>query len=430
MGTGTGSGRTPPHALIAGGGVAALEACLFLRAHATGTELTIDLLAPNRELSSRPLAVATRFGGARRWSTSLETFAADHDVTLVHDGLARVVPAERTVETTSGVRAHYDVLLVAVGAGAVPHLPGAVTLRAADDAPTVRRIIDEAANRLRPRLAFVVGSRLSWAVPLYELALLAAVELGDRGLRSEVSVVTPEAAPLELLGASAGAAVSRLLAAREVTFIPRASAIAAGDGELRLADGRTVLADRAVALPQAVGRFVDGLPHDDAGFLSVDAYGRVDGVPGVFAAGDATAFPLKQGALAAQQADAAASAMLAELGFPVRPSAASTVLTGLLHTDDERARRDVPISTEGPATEDATRGHALWWPPSPIAGSLLGPYISARGAARGTPAAETPTAIPIRVDVARLAGASCDPRPRAAGASLRTLRAAPEVDYG
>jgi sulfide:quinone oxidoreductase len=409
MDAGTGSGRTLPHALIAGGGVAALEACLFLRAHVTATDLAIDLLTPSRELSSRPLAVVTSFGGARRWSTSLETFAADHDVTLVHDGLARVMPAERTVETTSGVRAHYDALLVAVGAGAVPHLPGAVTLRGADDAPSVRRIIDEAATRLHPRLTFVVGSRLSWAVPLYELALLAAVELGDRGRRSELSVVTPEAAPLELLGASAGVALSRLLAARGVNVIPRASAIEAGDGELRLADGRTVRADRAAALPRAVGRFVDGLPHDDEGFIPVDGYGRVDGVPGVFAAGDATAFPLKQGAIAAQQADAAASAMLAELGFPVQPSAASTVLTGLLQTDGE-PEPPHGRNGEGPASNDAPRGHTLWWPPSRLAGSLLGPYLARRGAVPGTPAAGTPTAIPIRVDVARVAAASGDPQ--------------------
>ena len=116
-----------PRVLVAGGGVAALEACLFLRAYVTENDVAIDLLAPNRVFSYRPLSVLESFGGARAWSMPLERFAADEDVTLVHDALGAVLGPERAIVTTSGVRCRYDRLLVAIGARATPQLRGAIT---------------------------------------------------------------------------------------------------------------------------------------------------------------------------------------------------------------------------------------------------------------------------------------------------------------
>jgi len=45
-----------------------------------------------------------------------------------------------------------------------------------------------------------------------------------------------------------------------------------------------------------------------SGFIDTDAHGRATGLDGVLAAGDMTAFPIKQGGLVAQQADAVAEA--------------------------------------------------------------------------------------------------------------------------
>ena len=57
----------------------------------------------------------------------------------------------------------------------------------------------------------------------------------------------------------------------------------------------------------------------------------------VYAAGDVANFPVKHGGLAAQQADAAAEAMLAELGLPIVPRPFDPVIQGVLFTDDEPA---------------------------------------------------------------------------------------------
>ena len=80
-----------------------------------------------------------------------------------------------------------------------------------------------------------------------------------------------------------------------------ARAIAVRRASLELADGPPVAADRVIALPRLVGPGDPGLPHGAHGFIPVDAHGRVAGVPDVFAAGDATTFPLKQGGLAASR---------------------------------------------------------------------------------------------------------------------------------
>ena len=76
---------------------------------------------------------------------------------------------------------------------------------------------------------------------------------------------------------------------------------------------------RVVALPQAVGPRLAGLPADARGFVLTDRHGKVPGVEAVWAAGDAIAFPVKQGGLASQQADAAAEAIAADVGADVEP---------------------------------------------------------------------------------------------------------------
>ena len=53
---------------------------------------------------------------------------------------------------------------------------------------------------------------------------------------------------------------------------------------------------------------------------------------GVFAAGDATTFPIKQGGLAAQQADAVAEMVACAAGADIRPQPFRPILRGTLLT--------------------------------------------------------------------------------------------------
>ena len=119
--------------------------------------------------------------------------------------------------------------------------------------------------------------------------------------------------------------------------------------------GERLDVDRVVTVPVLDGPAIDGLPHDAAGFLPVDAHGRVIGAPGVYAAGDATDFDIKQGGIACQQADAAAEAIAARAGVAIDPTPFAPVLRGLLLTerDTRWLQRDLGSepSAEGGARE-------------------------------------------------------------------------------
>jgi len=131
-----------------------------------------------------------------------------------------------------------------------------------------------------------------------------------------------------------------------------------------------------VSLPILVGAEVPGVPADPAGFIPVDAHGRVAGVERVFAAGDGTAFPIKQGGLATQQADAVADSIAAAVGAPGEPEPFRPVLRGTLLTGgDDRYMRSGVAGGQG---EGEVAGYALWWPPTKIAGRYLPAYLFGR----------------------------------------------------
>src|SRR3954470_5433761 len=135
--TPTAPATRPPRVVVAGGGVAALETCLALRAHLHADELRIALLTHEREFRLRPLDVLAPFDGPPAWHVPLRRFAADHGVALITDAAAAVDVDAREVETAPGERPPSDPLLGAVGARAEPAVPGAVTFRGAADAPAV-----------------------------------------------------------------------------------------------------------------------------------------------------------------------------------------------------------------------------------------------------------------------------------------------------
>ena len=67
-----------------------------------------------------------------------------------------------------------------------------------------------------------------------------------------------------------------------------------------------------------------------SGFVPTDTLGRVEGLADVYAAGDATTFPIKQGGLATQQADRIAHTIAASLGVPVKQLRGPLVLQARL----------------------------------------------------------------------------------------------------
>ena len=223
----------------------------------------------------------------------------------------------------------------------------------------------------------------TWTLPAYELAIMAAAEL--RGREASVTLVTPEEDPLWLFGAAAGTAVRDLLSDRGVQLRTSARAAHVTDDVLWLESGEALTADTVISLPGLVGPTLAGVPCDADGFLPTDAHGCVMGAHRVLAAGDATTFPIKQGGLATQQADAAAQTIAHELGAPLEPRPFKPVLRGLLLTGGAplylRAELDLQgVRRSGVAKRGRLTGEvssrALWWPPGKVAGRYLAPYLA------------------------------------------------------
>jgi sulfide:quinone oxidoreductase len=252
----------------------------------------------------------------------------------------------------------------------------------------VERAVERVLTEPRLRLAFVAPAGARWLLPLYELALLSATSLRDSGVDDpDVVVATPEHAPLEALGPAVSEAVRGALDRAGVDLITSAAAVGAVEGAVRLASGGMIAADIAVALPELVGPRIAGLPHDDDGYLPVDEHGHVTGVADVYAAGDATAFPIKHGGLAAQQADAIADAIGARVGAVGHPEPFRPVLRALLLTGRDPLYLRAELGTGGVLPAAGTvSAEPLWSPPEKVGGRYLASFL-ATGAA-GAPLAD------------------------------------------
>lgn len=385
--------------LIAGGGVAALEAALALRELA-GDRVSVELLAPEPHFWYRPLAVAEPFKLEEVRRFELPALASAAGATFTLGALASVDVDRHVALTAAGAEIPYDALLIACGTLAEPAIHGALTFRGPADTERFERLLARIHGGEVRRVAFAVPWGAAWSLPLYELALLTALDVAAFGVRGvELALVTPEDEPLRLFGQEASDAVRGLLDERAIAVHTRSYPVNFRDGELMLVPEGSVSADRVVALPRLRGPRIDGVPQTRGGFISVDLHGRVSGVPDVFAAGDITNFPVKQGGIAAQQAEAAAEAIAAAAGAELTPRPFRPVLRGLLLTGSvpRYLRREI---TGGFGETSSVSREPLWWPPAKIVGRYIAPFLATLAEVE-TPkeAPSGPGAVPVEVEL-------------------------------
>jgi sulfide:quinone oxidoreductase len=292
--------------LVAGGGVAAIETVLALQALA-GDRVEIELLAPGGDFIQRAPSVRTPFDDA---AEAPRVALAELGVTR-HRGTLAAVEGNVAV-TTDGGHHRFDRLVVAVGARPMEAVPGATVFRGAVSAGAVQ-------YALRCERVVLTAPDDAWTLPMYELALLSG--------HPDLTIVSPEPRPLDVFGQVASEAVARRIGAFVGGTVPDRVI----DGALVTRGGDLIPADAVIALPSLRGPHIKGLPNAN-GFIPIDAHARVNAT--VFAAGDATAGAVKQGGLAAQQADAAAEAIAAEAGAPVTPRPFTRILRARLLTPD------------------------------------------------------------------------------------------------
>lgn len=361
--------------LILGGGVAGVEALLALNALASA-QVVIEVVDPRSAFVFRPLSVAEPFELAEMRSISLADIAAEHGARHRRDVVAAVDPARAVVRTAAEAEIEYDFLLIAVGARASEALPGALTFRGPPDIEAFRKLLAELENGYVKHVVFVVPRVVRWPLPIYELPLMTAAHLAARDVGGvEITVVTHEQGPLDIFGPTASDDVRALLEQAGVRLLTTSFPASVEDGRLVLQSGDVLHADRVVALPKLEVPRLPGVPQGPLGFIPTDFFGRVVGLENVYAAGDASWYPIKLGGSAAEQADAAATAIAAAAGAPVEPSPFHPVLRGILLGGSQPLHLRFEAATGG---SEASL-HPLWWPPGKVAGRYLAPYLARRG---------------------------------------------------
>jgi sulfide:quinone oxidoreductase len=373
--------------VIAGGGFAALEAALALRALVGDhVRLGLSLISASKALAYRPAATAEAFTPAAPLAYGLPAIAAELGASFHHDRLVAVEPGARRVELSSGGSLEYDALVVATGARATPAIAGALTFRDQRDVPAFRAILRELEAGKLGRLVFAVPSGPSWPLPAYELALLSAARAQRRSVDTQVMLVSIERAPLAVFGERSSRQVNELLYERGVRFVGQSAAARLDDdGRLEMQFGSPITADRVVAVPRLRADPIGGLPGSWWGFVQTDSDGRVEGLSDVYAAGDVTTFPVKQGGIAAQQADQVAHTIARSLGVPVDRAPARSVLRATLLGGERPLLLRSELDADGkPAGEPAEAADADHEPAAmKVFSRFLTPYLDADTLADG-----------------------------------------------
>ena len=411
--------------VIAGGGVAGLEALLALHG-ALRDRARFTLIAPDPDFSYRPLAVAEPFGLGHAHRVPLTRFAEETGAELVLDRVVAVDDEGGQARLAGGGTRAFDALLLAPGGRAVAGVEGATTWWPGGDSESYGGLLRDLEDGYAKRLAIVVPPGAVWPLPAYELALMTAGEAREMGQDDvSITVVTPEHAPLSLFGDEASEAVAEELRWAGVALHTGVVARKDGDGLVLEPSGERLDVQRVFSVPRIVGPAIDGIPFDDEGFIVADDEARVEGCRRTWAAGDGVVSPVKFGGLATHQARRAAAAIArvagADAADPGEPVLHGRLLVG------HRTRRL--------AGKDGAAGAPLWWPHGKVAGEHLPRWLAEHGVA--PPAAEAPPdeGITVRRPLSAMRGAeaqylfdlarqfrSSDPAIASLGRRMREMR--------
>lgn len=368
----------PFRTLIAGGGVAGLEAALALRELA-GDRITPTLLTPEAEFVYRPMRVREPFAYSTARGYSLDEIARDIGAELVLDKFKWLDSDRSIVHTDRGEALGYDALLLALGARLRPAFRHALTIDDSRLDEQLHGLIQDIEDGYVKSLVFLAPSAMPWPLPIYELALMTASRAYDMGIDVSITVATPEEAPLGMFGTAVSDAVQRLLDDRGIAVITSAHCDLPEPGLVSIHPGsRSLTVNRVVALPQLFGPSIPGMPgRAPGGFIAVDPHCRVAGLERVWAAGDATDFAIKLGGIAAQQADTAAEAIAALAGVPIEPKPFHPEIHAILLGADKPLYLSANV-TGGHGSSSEISETPSWSPPTKIAAKYLAPYLESR----------------------------------------------------
>lgn len=359
--------------VIAGGGVAALEAALALDEFG-GDRLEIELIAPNPTFHLEALTVAEPFGGEAPREIDLATFCDRFGIELRRDSLAEIWSDRQRVLLASSEDVFYDALLLAFGARREVSIPGARAFRGGADVEWLAGVLEGIERGAGREIVFALPGSIRWSMPLFELALLMSKWIRDRmTMPAPLRIVTSIDDPLAIFGAQPAARIKTLLDDAGIELIAGAGKLAYENGRLTCEDGRTFEPDEVITLAQPIVPDIPGVPQGRDGLIDCDPEMQVRGLQNVWIAGDATWFPIKQGGIAAQQAEVAAAGIARAAGVDMPQQIFEPTIRAALLTGDEPQFLTTDLSEDGEAELSTS---PLWWPPIKVAGPRLAPYLA------------------------------------------------------
>jgi sulfide:quinone oxidoreductase len=361
--------------VVAGGGVAALEATLALRDLGHG-QIATTILAPDQDFVDRPMAIREPFGYTVAKRYPLQQIAQDVGARYYCDKIRWLDPGNRIVHTEAGAELHYDALLLALGAVPYTRYKHSLTLdhRRLDE--QLHGLIQDVEGGYLQKLAFIIPDGAAWPLPIYELALMIAARAQEMYASLSITIATPEDAPLAIFGRAISDRVGQLLDESGIVRICSAHCEVPEAGHVAINPGpRRLIVDRVITLPELFGPGAAGVPRGPrGGFIPVDAHGKVHGLDHVYAAGDATNYPIKFGGIAAQQADTAAQAIAAAAGLAAEPGPFQPLIEAVLLTGGRPLLLSARVTGQHGSSLQITEAPNST-PPAKIVARYLTPYL-------------------------------------------------------
>lgn len=336
-----------PRILIAGSGPGALEAALALGA-SEYLDAEIALVSPATEFRYTPNLVIEPFGGSPPSRYNVGEIIKSERVVQWQGTIERIDAGAGRAFSPENDEFEFDAAILATGTRFEPLLPApAISFGAPGSIERVKEVLAQIDSGGVRAVAFAAPEGPSYRLPLYELALMTADRARAAGQPVALGVVTPEAAPLEAFGSDNSDLVARLCVQAGISLVC-GEAIAGFDGEqVAFRSGGQHPADQLIAMPRLVPRAPEGVPTGADGFVPTQAAQLITGTTNIYAVGDMTDFPVKQGGLASAQARAAVSAIEARLGSRPEAEEFDGEIGGVLLGADGRVSLRARVTRDG-----------------------------------------------------------------------------------